>query len=153
MIKVQQAAHDIPKKRCPRTQHSSQRPPAAFKLVFTASPGEVQFETLRHVKCGPFAQRPGPEYAGCCFHILLSRSVPSWQWVANFSKHLAISTGNCAVSTDPIYAKLVMRGSPAQAAAFELCCARDLCLPGMLRYSHRLYMQKDLVRGRRARLG
>ena len=68
-------------------------------------------------------------------------------------KHMALSISNGAVSTGPIHAKLVVCGSLVQAEAFELCCARGRCLTGMLRYSHRVGMQKDLVRGRQARLG
>ena len=61
-------------------------------------------------------------------------------------------TGYCAVSTDSIHANLVVRGSLAQDEEIELFFATGRCLLGMLRYSHRVCMQKDLVRGRQARL-
>jgi hypothetical protein len=66
---------------------------------------------------------------------------------ANSSKHMALSTGNCVVSSGPVHA--IVQGSVAQAETFELCHARGRCLPGMSRYSHRVCMQKYLVRGMR----
>ncbi len=147
MNKVQQAAHDIKKKGVHALSTAARGHLLRLDRFLQPHPGGPIWDS-RHVKGGPFAQRRGPEYAGCCSHILRPRSLPCWQCVANFLKHLALSIGSCAVSAGPIHAKLVVRGSSTQAAAFELCCARGWCLPGMLRYSHRLCMQKDEVRGR-----
>ena len=58
------------------------------------------------------------------------------------SMHLAPSTSNCAVSTGPIHATLVVQGSLTQTETTVLCYARDRCFAGMLRHCHRVCMQK-----------
>ncbi len=86
------------------------------------------------MKGGPFAQRRGPEYAGCCSHILWPRSLPCRQCVTNFLKYLALSNESPSVAVRCPLAPFMQNSScegPRQAAAFELCCARGCCLPGM----------------------
>ena len=87
----------------PRTQHSGLRPQAALKLFSTASPG------------GPFwtqdtssaASQRRRKYAELLPHILQQRSGPASQRLADFLRHLAPSSGDCAVNSDSIRATLI----------------------------------------------
>ena len=90
MIRVQQAAHDIPKKKVPvstatpRTQHSSPRTPDAFKLVFTASPwgSNLVLWTRPLPNCGALhSQSAVPIFSGhevCLLDNLYPNSRSTW---------------------------------------------------------------------------
>ncbi len=103
----------------------------------------------RHMKCGLLAQQRRRKYAESLPHILQPRSGPSSQRLADFLRHLAPSSGDCAVNSDSIRATLVS----AEGSWDRLKLSNRAPLGVMLRHCHRACMQNSLGCGSLVRLG
>ena len=133
-----------------RTQQSGTRIPAQSCCVYTVflqpRPGRPIWVS-RHLKCSLFAQW---RHYGGAPNTQGSAPIFSGHEVAVFffSKRLASSTGNYALSTGPIHANLaVVQGSLAEAETFESCYAGDY------RACWWTFVRKRIVRRRLAQLG
>jgi hypothetical protein len=110
----------------------------------------------RHGKGGLLAQQRRRKYTDVAesrTHILQQRSRPSSQRLADFLRHLAPSSGDCAVTSNSISATLVSVEVPGPAEPIELSASRGRGFPVMPRHCHRACMQNSLVCGSLVQLG
>jgi hypothetical protein len=132
----------------PHTQHTT----GCVEIVFYSLIHGPNLDS-RHVKCGLLAQHRCHKYAESLPQILQLHSGPSSQRLADFLRHLAPSTGDCALNSDSIRATLVSGEVPGPAETIELSASRAQGFPGMLRHCHRTCMQNSLVCRSLVRLG
>jgi hypothetical protein len=127
----------------PKSAYSAQRPgtTGCVEIVFYSLTRGSYLDS-RHGKCGLLAQQRRRKYAESPPHILQQRSRPSSQRLADFLRHQAPSSGDCAVNSDSISALLFLRRSLGPAETIELSASRGRGFPVMLRHCHRACMQK-----------